>query len=110
MKPGDQIGKARNARINQAVQHAEELLAILRSLQGRRKDQHVENKDGWFDARTSLESLTQCVHEANAYNNAVLDCSGSGRREPLTTTSGVGNDAVPASQSASGVEQSRHDG
>lgn len=76
MRHHERIGRARNARINQAISHAEQLIAVLRMLQGHAKDQHVDDKDAWFDARTELESLTQCVHEANAYSNAVAPRGG----------------------------------
>lgn len=67
----NRIGRSRNARINQAIGHATELLATLKRLQGYPMTTHVEDKDAWFDMRTKLESLTQCAHEANAYNNSM---------------------------------------
>lgn len=70
METTHRLGRARNARINQAARHASNLLATLKRLQGYRKDQHIDDKDAWFDARTDLETLVQSVHEANAYNNA----------------------------------------
>lgn len=64
-------GKMRNARINQAKKHASELLECLTMLSGHQHRAHVDQKDNWHDARNALERLTQCVHEANAYNNAM---------------------------------------
>lgn len=69
------IGSARNARLNQARKHAVDLLTHLSTLSGHTKHQHIENPDAWQDARNELEKLTQCVHEANAYNNAMEEQS-----------------------------------
>jgi hypothetical protein len=66
------LGRSRNARINQAVKHASELLECLGRLSGKNQSQHVDEKDAWADGRNALEQLTQCFHEANAYNNALL--------------------------------------
>lgn len=68
----DRMGRARNARINQAVKHATELLEVLRRLSGFPKNEHVDLKDEWWDGRNKLEQLVQCFHEANAYNNACI--------------------------------------
>lgn len=64
-------GRARNARINQAVQHAEEVLTALKRLKGYPAKEKIDDKDAWFEGRNSLDHLTQCFHEANAYNNCV---------------------------------------
>lgn len=65
------IGRARNARINQAARHADDLLVCLKQLQGRSKNEHIDEKDAWADARNAVEQAAQCFHEANAYNNAM---------------------------------------
>lgn len=65
-------GRPRNARINQAIKHASMLLDCLGRLSGKPHHQHVDEKDAWADGRNALEQLTQCFHEANAYNNALL--------------------------------------
>lgn len=71
MTPLDQAGKSRNARLNQAAKHAGELMQVINLLSRRPKSTHVDEKDAWQDGRNSLEKLTQCFHEANAYNNVV---------------------------------------
>ena len=65
------VGRARNARINQAIKHANELLNQLNVLKGHEMSDHVDEPGAWQDGRNALEQLTQCFHEANAYNNAM---------------------------------------
>lgn len=67
-----EIGRSRNARINQALHHALEARDCLSKLSGRTHRQHVDEKDAWFDCRNAIEKLAQCFHEASAYNNALL--------------------------------------
>lgn len=62
-------GRARNARLNQAMKHAVDLIETLARLQGKSQNHHVDQKDDWQDGRNKLEQLVQCFHEANAYNN-----------------------------------------
>lgn len=67
----NQIGRARNARLNQAGKFLEQVSVALADLRGHTMHQHVDNKDAWADGRNALEQLVQCFHEANAYNNAM---------------------------------------
>ncbi len=67
----NKIGRARNARLNQAQKHIAELHACLDALCGSAAAAHVDNKDAWADGRNAMEQLVQCFHEANAYNNAI---------------------------------------
>lgn len=97
----NRVGRARNARLNQAGKFLSEVSVALAELRGHPMDRHIDNKDSWADGRNALEQLVQCFHEANAYNNAMqpdLDHSGSGRRKPLTTTSEASDGRAPASQ------------
>lgn len=64
-------GRSRNARLNQASKHVDELQKRLARLCCLPSDTHIDQKDSWHDARNALEQLTQCFHEANAYNNLV---------------------------------------
>lgn len=68
-------GKARNARLNQAERHIQDLLLTITRLRGatrfERIDRTADQKDDWYEGRIALEKLTQCFHEANAYNNCV---------------------------------------
>lgn len=73
----DRAGRARNARINQALQHSLEMRDALSRLAGHPMTAHVDLKGEWQDARNALERLTQCFHEANAYNNLHTDASDS---------------------------------
>lgn len=65
------IGSMRNARLNQARTHADEIMERLTQLCRHPKVMHIEQPDAWQDLRNALEQLCQCVHEANAYNNAM---------------------------------------
>lgn len=66
------LGRARNARLNQAIKHANVVLDNLAVLSCTPKHTVVDKKDEWADARNALEQLVQCFHEASAYNNALL--------------------------------------
>lgn len=77
------IGRARNARLNQAMKHLLELKANLENLQGVRSDRFIWAKDFWADGRNALEQLIQCFHEANAYNNSIKTAEPRG---PTATT------------------------
>lgn len=68
----NQHGRARNARLNQAMKFAVTLVENLSTLRGESSNKIVDHKDAWADGRNALEQLTQCFHEANAYNNALL--------------------------------------
>lgn len=68
----NQIGRSRNARLNQAIKHAAELMGSLTRLSGWPADEHVDQKLNWQVGREELAQLVQCFHEANAYNNALL--------------------------------------
>lgn len=59
------IARSRNARLNQALGHARKVLMALECLK-----EHPAN-DQWQDGRNALEQLTQCYHEASAYNNSL---------------------------------------
>lgn len=65
-------GRSRNARLNQALDHATALVVSIQVLRGLPSSQVADNKDAWQDGRNALEQLTQCFHEANAYNNTLL--------------------------------------
>lgn len=65
----NRAGRARNARINQAIKHATEALENLRRLAGFPMHEYLDDKDAWTDARNAIEQLAQCFHEASAYNN-----------------------------------------
>jgi hypothetical protein len=67
----NRIGRARNARLNQAENFAIELVKSIARLKGHPSNKHVDEKDAWADGRNQLEQLVQCFHEANAYNNAM---------------------------------------
>ena len=67
----NRIGKARNARLNQAMKHILEVRDNLAMLVGARSDKFIQVDDPWADARNALEQAVQCFHEANAYNNAM---------------------------------------
>ncbi len=62
-------GKARNARLNQAMKHLNVLQLCISQLQGYSKYEHVDLKEDWKEGRNVLADLVQCFHEANAYNN-----------------------------------------
>lgn len=68
----NQLGRARNARLNQAVKHAAELADALTRLSGWPSSEHVDQKLNWAVGREQIEKLVQCFHEANAYNNALV--------------------------------------
>jgi len=68
----NQLGRSRNARLNQAIKHAGAVIDALAILGGAPMNKVVDHKDAWQDGRNALEQLTQCFHEANAYNNALL--------------------------------------
>jgi hypothetical protein len=65
------MGRARNARLNQAEKHLGDLAEALAVLSGQPMTRHVDEKNAWGDGRNALEQLVQCFHEANAYNNAM---------------------------------------
>lgn len=65
-------GRTRNARINQANKHLGDLAGALAALEGHPMTKRIDKKDAWQDGRNALEQLTQCFHEANAYNNVLL--------------------------------------
>jgi hypothetical protein len=67
----NRTGKARNARINQAKRHLADLHEALELLSGFPSAEHVDNPDAWQDGRNALEQLTQCFHEASAYNSTM---------------------------------------
>ena len=67
------IGRARNARLNQAEKHMVEVAECLARLRGKTMNEVAGDKDAWGDGRNALEKLVQCFHEANAYNNALVE-------------------------------------
>lgn len=72
MKSARSIGKARNARLNRAIREAEALVRLLKTQQGIEHRDAIQDAEFWFDARAHVAELTQCFHEANAYNNAMV--------------------------------------
>lgn len=67
-------GRSRNARLNQAENHLAMFDYALAELRGNfTKHEHVDLPATWTRAREALNSLVQCFHEANAYNNIVKD-------------------------------------
>lgn len=72
MKTPRSLGKSRNGRINQTIQHAEAIVRVLRSVQGTPHNEPILIAEIWTEARERAARLSQCFHEANAYNNAMV--------------------------------------
>lgn len=65
------IGRARNARLNQASRHAKKVWERIEALKGFSMNELVDDRTSWKEARDALRKLDQCFHEANAYNNCL---------------------------------------
>lgn len=69
----NRAGRSRNARLNQAAMHVRDIAACLGRLQGFPMNEPVILADDWQDCRNAVEQLVQCFHEANAYNNTLIE-------------------------------------
>ncbi len=71
MKPEADTVRSRNARLNQALRHAADLVAMLKP------ERRPDNEDAWnalfAEARDDANDIHQCVHEASAYHNVLKD-------------------------------------
>jgi hypothetical protein len=68
---GKKIGKARNGRLNQARRYAKDMLAMLPDGEGTPHNTPIDDAAFWYGLRNLTGLICQCVHEANAYNNAL---------------------------------------
>lgn len=59
------IRKCRNARLNQAIKHVEALSLVLLDLK--------QGEENYGHARRLLDKACQCVHEFNAFDNALKE-------------------------------------
>ncbi len=89
MKSARSIGKARNARMNQTIKHAEALAELLKRFQGTPHDVPLTDADLWEDGRSLVNQLVQCFHESNAYNNATVPDGTSFEQQKFSTAMSV---------------------
>lgn len=72
MKDEYGLKRSRNARFNQAAGYAEQVIEHLDFLR-RQNDGPIFEGDRWAELRIAAEKMLKCVHEANAYNNALSE-------------------------------------
>lgn len=73
MKSEKSIGKSRKARLNQARRYAKALGTFLSEYEDTPHFEPIQDATFWGNIREFAQKIDKCVHEANAYNNCMLD-------------------------------------
>ena len=67
MKSAHAVKRSRNARLNQAIRHAQEIVSSVQEFRT------TDDPTMFADLRESAFDLLQAVHEASAYDNVYRD-------------------------------------
>lgn len=73
MKSEKSVGRSRNARLNQAKRYTAALDKFLSEQRGVSWADPIQDATFWGNVREFAQKIDKCVHEANAYNNVMLD-------------------------------------
>jgi hypothetical protein len=73
MKSERSVGRSRNSRLNRARARCKELLDQLGKVERFPHNRLISEAAFWEECRSLVADLSQCIHEANAYNNCMAD-------------------------------------